>query len=116
VPTLCDGGLGIYNLATNSASQVILPGSENGMYTVADQPHSLFLVEQTVNQDFRTNNNSLSNVLVLDESGNLLKQISKFDLFNTFITINTNNLQLNPGHRTAYLIGPFQQQLAPFSY
>jgi hypothetical protein len=108
--------LGIYNLATNTASQVILPGAENGFYTMTDPTHSLFLVEQTVNADFRTNNNSVSSVLVYDESGNLQKQISKFDLFNTFLTINTNNLQVNQSRRLGYLIGPGQQELAPFGY
>ncbi len=97
VPTLCDGGLNIYNLATKTASQVILPGALNGFYSSADPAHSLFLVEQTVNPDFHFNNNSLSGVLVYDENGNLQKQISKFSLFGVFLKINANNLQvINP--------------------
>lgn len=116
VPTLCDGTLGIYNLATKTASQVTLPGALNGFYSSADQAHNLFLVEQTTNPDFIHNNNSLSGVLVYDENGNLQKEISKFNLFGVFLTINANNLQVNQSHRKGYLIGPGDQQLAPFGY
>ena len=62
------------------------------------------------------NNNSLSGVLVYDESGNLQKEISKFNMFGVFLTINANNLQVNQSHRKGYLIGPGDQQLAPFGY
>lgn len=120
VPTLFDGGLSIYNLATQTGFEVQLPPSPtqplNGLYTIADQKAGQFLVEQTTAPNFGTNNNSLSRVLTYDESGNLLGAVERFDLFGTFLPVQSNNLQVNPTTRTAYLIGPGQQQLAPFQY
>jgi hypothetical protein len=116
VPTLCDGGFSIYNLASKTASEVFLPGNFNGFYTEADPAHGEFLVAQTTAPNFATNNNSLSRVLVYDESGNLLGVKEQFDLYNAYLTIQAHYLQVNPGRRNGYMIGPFAQQLAPFSY
>ncbi|MBC5805711.1 MAG: S8 family serine peptidase [Candidatus Eremiobacteraeota bacterium] len=116
VPTLCDGGFGIYNLATKSATNTILPGKFSGFYTAADQSAHQFAVEQTTSADFPTNNNALSSVLVLDESGNIVKSMERFNLYNTFLTVNANNLQLNPARRSGYIFGPLAQQLEPFTY
>ena len=74
------------------------------------------MVEQTVAPNFGTNNNSLSRVLVYDESGNLLEAKEQFDLFRAFLPIQAHNLQVNPGRHAGYLIGPFEQQLEPFTY
>ncbi len=125
VPTLGDGGFTIYNLATQTGTEIILPTcppgngifcTANGLYTANDSIHSEFLVEQTVAPDFALNNNSLSQVAVLDENGNVLEQIERFDLWGSFISIADNNLQLNPTNRAGYLIGPGEQQLIPFKY
>jgi hypothetical protein len=116
VPTLCDGGLTIYNLASNSGSEVYLPGRFNGFYTDSDSQHGEFLVAQTTAPNFGTNNNSLSRVLVYDENGNLLETREQFDLYNAYLTIQAHYLQVNPSQRNAYMIGPFAQQLVPFAY
>lgn len=116
VPTLCDGGLTIYNLASQTGNEVILPGAMPGFYTENDAAHGQFLVEQTTSPNFSTNNNALSRVLVYDESGNLIETKEQFDLFGAFLPIQAHNLQVNPGRRTGYLIGPLAQQLEPFTY
>ncbi|HKU67935.1 MAG TPA: S8 family serine peptidase [Candidatus Baltobacteraceae bacterium] len=116
IPTLCDGGFSIYDLASKSANEVFLPGNFNGFYTEADPAHGEFLVAQTVAPNFGSNNNSLSRVLVYDESGDLLAVKEQFDLFNAFLTIQAHYLQVNPARRNGYMIGPFAQQLVPFGY
>jgi hypothetical protein len=52
----------------------------------------------------------------MDEGGNVLATIEQFFFFDTFLTIGANNLQLNPSARTAYTLGPGQQELEPFTY
>jgi hypothetical protein len=123
VPTICDGGLTIYNLATKVGTEVLLDGNPSangnvfsGFYTENDSPNKRFLVEQTTAPDFGSNNNSLSRVLVYDETGHLLEKKEQFDLFGAFVTIQAHNLQVNPAHHTGYLIGPLEEQLEPFSY
>ena len=71
---------------------------------------------QVVPGDFGVNNNAMSSAVVLDESGNVLATYEQFFFFNTFLTVGANNLQLNPATRTAYTLGPAQQELHPFSY
>jgi hypothetical protein len=50
------------------------------------------------------------------ESGALPTFIGGPRYFNSFLSIGANNLQLNPATRTAWTLGPKQQQLAPFAY
>jgi len=118
VPTLCDNSFGIYDLAAKTATKTMLPGGAvgGGYHTAADQKAHQFVVEQPIAPDFYTNNNSLSQVLVLDESGKVLKAEERFNFLNTFSTVNANDLQLNVARRSGYAFGPFQQQLEPFSY
>ncbi len=116
VPTVCDNSVGIYNLATDAAVQAHLPGTGNGFYTMADQTAHQFVMTQNVPADFAVNNNAHSVVHVLDENGNLNKSLEDFFFFNSFLTINANNLQVNPSTRQGYVFGPGQQQLEPFHY
>jgi len=37
-------------------------------------------------------------------------------LYYTFLTIGANNVQVNPTTRSAYTLGPGQQELEPFTY
>jgi hypothetical protein len=46
----------------------------------------------------------------------VLATLERFFFFNSFLTIGANNVQLNPATRTAWTLGPGQQQLAPFGY
>jgi hypothetical protein len=123
VPTLCDGDLTIYDLATKTGTSIPLGGNPNasgnvfnGLYTENDSLNKEFLIEQTAAPDFGTNNNSLSRVLVYSESGRLLEKKERFDLWGAFLTIGAHNLQVNPARHQAYLIGPFEEQLEPFAY
>jgi hypothetical protein len=123
VPTLCDGALTIYDLPTKTANVVPLDGNPsasgnvfNGFYTEVDSKNDRFLVEQTTSPDFGTNNNSLSRVLVYDEAGHLHERKEQFDLYGAFLSIGAHNLQANPLRRNAYLIGPVESQLEPFTY
>lgn len=40
----------------------------------------------------------------------------QFFLFNTFLLLGANNVQLNPTTRSGYTLGPGQQELEPFTY
>jgi len=73
-------------------------------------------MDQVVAPDFGVNHNATSSAVVMDERGNVLATLEQFFFFNTFLTIGANNLQLNPATRTAWTLGPGQQQLAPFGY
>jgi len=115
VPTICDGLAGIYDLGKKTGIAVNPKGSVN-IYPAIDATRGLIVMDQVVPADFGVNNNAMSSAVVMDERGNVLATVEQFFFFNTFLTIGANNLQLNPATRTAYTLGPGQQELAPFSY
>lgn len=120
VPTNCGNIVGIYDLASRTATaSVALPGEgflNSGTYTVADPVHHLFLIAQTVPPDVDVNNNSLSSIYLLDEQGNIRARYARFSMFNTYFGLHANNLQINPETRTGYTIGLSGAQLEPFIY
>ena len=115
VPTICDGLAGIYDLGTKTGITVQPKGSTN-LYPAIDQTRGLIVMDQVVPFDFGVNNNAMSSAVVMDEHGNVLATLERFFFFNSFLTIGANNVQLNPATRTAWTLGPGQQQLAPFGY
>ena len=115
VPTICDGLAGIYDLGKKTGIAVNPKGSVN-IYPAIDATRGLIVMDQVVPADFGVNNNAMSSAVVMDEGGNVLATIEQFFFFNTFLTIGANNLQLNPSTRTAYTLGPGQQELEPFTY
>lgn len=115
VPTICDGLAGIYDLGSKTGIAVQPHGSTN-LYPAIDETRGWIVMDQVVPADFGLNNNAMSSAVVMDEQGNVLANIEQFFLFDTFLTIGANNLQLNPATRSAYTLGPGQQQLVPFSY
>ena len=115
VPTICDNLLGIYDLGKKTGIAANPKGSTN-LYPAIDQTRGLIVMDQVVAGDFGVNNNATSGTVVMDEHGNVLSSQEELFLFNTFLTIGANNVQLNPTTRTGYTLGPGQQQLAPFSY
>jgi hypothetical protein len=115
VPTICDGLAGIYDLGKKTGIAVNPKGSVN-LYPAIDETRGLIVMDQVVPADFGLNNNAMSSAVVMDEHGKVLANIEQFFFFNTFLTIGANNLQLNPRTRTAYTLGPGQQELEPFSY
>jgi hypothetical protein len=115
VPTICDGLIGIYDLTRQTGIPVNPNGSTN-LYPAFDETRGLIVIAQVVPADFGINNNATSGVGVIDEQGHVLANTEQLFLFNTFLTIGANNLQLNPATRTGWTLGPGQQQLAPFTY
>jgi hypothetical protein len=124
VPNACSDGttlenvtstLSIYDLGARTATAATYRGIA-GLYAAADPQHGLFMLAQPLPADVTTNNNATSALLVFDEQGRQLASIERFNLFNTLLPINSANLQLDPAHRTGYLLGPMGLQLAPFSY
>jgi hypothetical protein len=115
VPTICDGLAGIYDLGKKTGIAVNAKGSVN-LYPAIDETRGLIVMDQVVPGDFGVNNNAMSSAVVMDEHGKVLANIEQFFFFNTFLTIGANNLQLNPATRSAYTLGPGQQELEPFNY
>jgi hypothetical protein len=115
VPTICDNLLGIYDLGKKTGIAANTKGSTN-LYPAIDQSRGLIVMDQVVSSDFGVNNNATSGTVVMDEKGNVLSSQEELFLFNTFLTIGTNNVQLNPTTRTGYTLGPGQQELVPFTY
>jgi len=112
VPTICDGLAGIYDLGKKTGTAVNPKGSVN-IYPAIDATRGLIVMDQVVPADFGLNNNAMSSAVVMDERGNVLATFEQFFFFNTFLTIGANNLQLDPATRTAYTLGPGQQELEP---
>jgi len=115
VPTICDSLVGIYDLATKTGIAA-KPSGFVGLYPAVDQSRGLIVMDEVVPGDFGVNNNATSSAVVMDESGNVLATREQFFFFNTFLTIGANNVQLNPTTRSAYTLGPGQQELEPFTY
>ena len=115
VPTICDGLAGIYDLGAKTGITVHPQGTTN-IYPAIDQTRGLIVMDQVVSADFGLNNNAMSSAVVMDERGNVLATREQFFFFNTFLSISANNLQLNPATRTAWTLGPGQQQLETFGY
>jgi hypothetical protein len=115
VPDICDNLVGIYDLGTHNGIAVNPKGSTN-LYPAIDETRGLIVPGQVVGGDFGVNNNATSGVAVMDEQGNMLSNTEQLFLFNTFIPVGTNTLQLNPATGSAWTIGPGQQQLMPFAY
>jgi hypothetical protein len=122
MPTANNPSIGFYNLANGTATQVT-PGGANYQYPA--HGNGEFLIEEASSPDasLRTagigltpNNDSLSSVLVLNQQGQVVQRIEHFNDFNFFSASIGDFLQLNPGTRTGYTLGPNGQQLVPFSY
>ena len=112
--TQCDGNLNIVDLTTHAVTTVPLPGNA-GLYNAIDPVHHLIAVEMAAGGT-AGDNNAISSVYIYDEAGHLLKTLERFNFYGTGLTVNANNLQLNPKTRTGYMFGPNANQLEPFNY
>jgi hypothetical protein len=113
-----NGDLGIYDLDSGNGIHV-LPGGGSYMHPAVDSVHSRFAIEEAAGPDGLgqpSNNNALSSVVMLDEQGNVLSRIERFNFFNVFRLDLGMFVQLNPSTRTGYAIGPLGGELAPFVY
>jgi hypothetical protein len=118
--------LQIVNLATNSVTGVLLPQvnladryQKEPDRIAVDPIHHLFLLEFLYSPDFETNNNSLSTVVVVDENGNELSAIQKFNLYG-FSGL-SHAFSVDPKHRRVFTVGPVSPgigptELEPYSY
>lgn len=109
---------GLYDLAGQTGTALNFGGSTY-QHPAADPVHHQFLMQEVTPPDFfgtTPNNNALSAVDVLDENGNLVKRIEKFNFFNVFLLDMGSYLQVSPGTSTGYTLGPAGAQLAPFQY
>ena len=55
-------------------------------------------------------------VRVYDADLQLMTTIQRFNLYNTPLYAATPQLQVDPGTRTGWFVGPLQEQLAVFPY
>ncbi len=111
-------GFGLYHLGTGSGT-LIQPGGSTYQQPAADPVHGEFLVEEVASPDEfggSPNNNSMSSVLVTNESGTVLKRIEAFNFYNIYLLNMGDYLQLNPATSTAFALGPGGTQLYPFHY
>lgn len=122
MPTANNASIGFYNLANGTATQSTPGGSG---YQHPATGNGEFLVEEVGSPDASLstpgigatpNNDSLSSVVVLNQQGQVVQRIEHFNDFNFFSASIGDYLQLNPGTRTGYTLGPNGQQLVPFSY
>jgi hypothetical protein len=121
VPTNCDAMLAIVNLNTNTLNEVPLPMQsagyiQSGGWPAVDSQHGVIVLSQPFGPKV-DDNNVLSDLIELDEHGNVLKYISRFNLtLQSSVFASESRIQLNPSTRTGYIEGPFEMQLEPFSY
>ncbi len=111
-------GFGVYNLGTG-AGTLVQPGGSTYQHPAADPVRQEFLVEEVASPDLfgsTPNNNSMSSVLLTDESGHLLRRIEQFNFFNIFLLDMGDYLQVNSSSATAFALGPGGSQLYPFHY
>jgi hypothetical protein len=121
LPTSCDAGLTIYNLATKQGAEVLLPtnaglagGFSMGAYPETDSKNAKILVAQAVPPDIFVNNNPLSQVLVYNDYGQLLESEAKFNLFLGLDVAGYQDLQITGQGPHAYLLTA--GGLVPFDY
>jgi hypothetical protein len=111
-------GFGIYDLRAQSGT-LVQPGGSVYEHPAADPARQEFLVKEVGSPDLfggAPNNNSMSSVLVVDESGKVLQRLEKFNFFNIFLLNMGDYLQVNPGTSTAFALGPGGLQVYPFHY
>ena len=123
VLTILDSGLSIYDMTANTSVEVTLPSIgcatcfSSGVIVEADPIHKLFVIERPFSENQFVNNNPMSEILVYDESGNLLKEIrGRINASGILSRPNWYYLQLNPSQRKGYFLTPRGQEIEPFEY
>ncbi|HEX9334915.1 MAG TPA: hypothetical protein VF892_03475, partial [Pseudonocardiaceae bacterium] len=117
-------GVGRYDLAAGTAT-LSSPGGFGYQHPAADPRSGDFVVQEVLSPGAELStpglgatpdDNSVSSVVVLNHQGDVVNRIARFNDFNVFTQIIGDYVQLNPTTRTGYTLGPFGQQLAPFTY
>jgi hypothetical protein len=101
-----DAGVEFYNLATQSGSKVILPGSGgqqifSGADVQYDSLNKLFLIAQPTSSTAASG----SAIYVYDTEGKLQETLNGFSFSNTFNVV-AMHIGLNPGNRSGFVNGP----------
>lgn len=107
----------VLDLSSKFARSFPLPGNMQGVQpgpVSVDPVNHLFFVEAPLSPDAPWNNNALSSILVMDESGYQRAAIEHFN-FLTFETLN-HYFTINPALRRGFVFGPSFTQIQPFSY
>lgn len=122
MPTI--DGVGRYDLAAGTAT-LSTPGGGNYQHPAADPVTGDFVVQEILSPGAELStpglgatpdDNSVSSIVVLDQRGDVVDRIGRFNDFNVFTESVGDYVQLNPNTRTGYTLGPAGQQLAPFTY
>jgi len=97
-----DAGVEFYDLATQTASKVVLPGSGgqqlfSGADVEFDPVHSLFLVAQPI-----SSSGSGSTIYVYDTQGNVQEALNGFS-FTNVSTVVPIHIALNPNNRSGFV-------------
>jgi hypothetical protein len=109
---------GIYDLAGRTAT-VASSGGGGYQHVAADGTHHLFVLQEVAPPDAtgtNPNNNAMSAVVVVDETGALVQRIEAFNFYNIFLLDMGSYLQLNPSTGTGFTLAPGGWQLFPFHY
>ncbi|HEX4701917.1 MAG TPA: hypothetical protein VH352_07305, partial [Pseudonocardiaceae bacterium] len=122
IPT--SDGVGVYDLAAGTAT-LTTPLGAGYQHPAADPISGDFVVQEVVSPSSELStpglgatpdDNSVSSVVILNQRGDVVSRIARFNDFNVFTQSIGDYVQLNPTTRTGYTLGPFGQQLAPFTY
>ncbi len=117
-------GVGRYDLAAGTAT-LSSPGGAGYQHPAADPRTGDFVMQEVLSPGANLttpglgatpDDNSVSSVVVLNHQGDVVNRLQRFNDFNVFTQNIGDYVQLNPTTRTGYTLGPFGQQLAPFSY
>jgi hypothetical protein len=112
----------LFNLSTGTiTAQANIPSSSidgtNPLLTklAVDTVHSRFAVQNVFPGGDATDNNPLSAIDFIDESGNLVSETPRYYNLASF-TLGDHWFQLNPTTRTGFMDGPDFTQIIPFQY
>ena len=109
---------GIYDLA-NRTAHVASSGGGGYQHVAADSTHHLFVLQEVSPPDStgsNPNNNAMSAIDVVDETGALVERIEAFNFFNIYLLDMGSYVQLNPSTGTGFTLAPGGWQLFPFHY
>jgi hypothetical protein len=109
---------GIYDLQAHSATAASGGGS-GYQHPAADGTHHLFVLQEVAPPDYfgtAPNNNAMSSIVVVDEHGNVLQRIEKFNFYDIYLIDMGSYVQLDPATGTGYTLAPGGWQLYPFDY
>lgn len=109
--------LQMVNLTGKYAMSVGLPSVVAYSYPTlvsADPVNHLFFAEVPLSGDVSFNNNSLSSVVELDETGHVRSEMESFNF--AYTQMSNHFFQVNPALRRGFVFGPNFMQIQPFAY